>query len=180
MEESLDRGGAEAVIPALTLEAEPQRLLQRQPDSKERGDLRRRLDPAKASTDLTGECARVLHLTPEVIGVFRQAKNLELGGLARAALANKNHVAQVRDQNEPVPAPVAADLLGPSSQPGIVLHCLGLDDTALRSLPFPRAALLDLPGRAQGKLGLTRALACPFQNAEDLGFEYGRLRREGL
>ena len=72
------------------------------------------------------------------------SEGLQLCGLASRIFAKEHEVPCVCDQNEPVLAPVLADLLASHRQPGIIIGRLDLQHPTLRNLTLARFALLDL------------------------------------
>ena len=126
---------------------------------------------AQSGADLTGEGARLVQLVVEVVGVVGQAEGFELGGTARLVFTDQHEVARVRHQNQPVAAPIAADLSGVRGEPSIVIDGLHLDHATLRRLAVARPAFLHLPRRVEAEVGMPGALVDKLADAKHLGFE---------
>ena len=133
---------------------------------------------AETRADLAGEGAGSLHLAPEVVRVRSQSEGLELDGASHPVRAHQDEVPKIRDQHQTVAVPIAAHLIGSRRQPSIVTNALDLDDATLGNLPRPRTALLNLPCRVKGKVGMAGALIRQFLNAEHLGLERAADRAE--
>ena len=71
---------------------------------------------------------------PEFLFRSGEAVRFQLDGLAGRVLADDEEVAIVRDENEPVFSPIAADLLALGGDPSVVRSWLDLDDAAGRVL----------------------------------------------
>ena len=126
---------------------------------------------AEASADISGEGARFLQLTPEVVRTVCQTEGFKLRWTARCILADEYEVAQVRHQHQPVAVPIAADLSALCREPGIVIGGLYLNNTALWGLALARSALLHLSGRVQAEVRMAGTLVGKLTDAEHLRLE---------
>ena len=133
---------------------------------------------AEAHADIPGKGARPLHPAPEFVRVLGRAEDLEPGGAVGIVRAHQVEAPQIRDQHQPVAAPIAPHLIGHSGRPGIVTNALDLDDATLGNLPRPRTAPLNLPRRVQAEVGMAGPLVRQFLNAEHLGLERGSDRAQ--
>ena len=98
----------------------------------------------QGSADIVREGTRRLQSGLEISHGLCYSEGLQLCGLASRIFAKEHEVPCVCDQNEPVLAPVLADLIASHRQPGIIIGRLDLQHPTLRNLTLARFALLDL------------------------------------
>ena len=123
---------------------------------------------AKCGSHLSGGHPGSLQHGPERRVRVGQAERLQVGRVAIRVAAQQNEVARVRDEHQPVPVPVAADLAALGCQQRVVIRRLDLDDSALRGLALARCPSLDLAGSVEAEIGVTRALVCQLRHTDDL------------
>ena len=123
---------------------------------------------AKCSPHLSGGHPGSLQHGPERRVRVGQAERLQVGRVAIRVAAQQNEVACVRDEHQPVPVPVAADLAALGCQQRVVIRRLDLDDSALRGLALARCSSLHLAGSVEAEIGVTRALVCQLRHTDDL------------
>ena len=128
---------------------------------------RHRYSPSAAPTsraDARGLCS----MDSNAASVSDQAERLQFGRVAIRVAAQQHEVPRVRDQHQPVPVPVPADLVALRCQQRVVIRWLDLDDSALRGLALARCPSLDLAGSVEAEIGMTRALVCQLRHTDDL------------
>ena len=98
-------------------------------------------------------------------------KGFERSRLTRGVFPHQHEIARVRDQDETVAIPIAADLGGRCGQPSVVAGGFDFDHAAFRDLAFLGPAFLELLGGIQAEVGMTRPLGREFGHAERFGFQ---------
>ena len=95
---------------------------------------------SQGDAGITSEGSRPPQPRHELLGTYREAEGLQLGGPARLVLPEQHEVPVVAHQNESVPAPVPAHLVAIRGQPGILGDRFHLHHTAFGSAAKPTSA----------------------------------------
>lgn len=99
--------------------------------------------PERAANVFSGLPRRGGH-APERFRVSGEGEGFEFCRAAVRPLPDDEKIADIGDDDEPVRTEIFADLGGVGGEPGVVAGALYLDDAALRHLPRPWLAFLDL------------------------------------
>ena len=126
---------------------------------------------AQTRADRPRERTRMLQPAGECLFALGQPERLQHRLAAARVRADEAELAQVRHQHQAVASPIARHLLAHRRSLDVVVGRLHLDDTALRSLSFARAAPLDLLCGVEPEIGMARALVGELADAEHLGLE---------
>jgi len=99
--------------------------------------------PERAANVFSGLPRRRGHV-PEGSRISGEAEAFEFCRAAVRPLADDEKIANIGGDDKPVRTEILADLGGVGGEPGVVAGALDLDDAALRRLPRPWLAFLDL------------------------------------
>jgi hypothetical protein len=99
--------------------------------------------PERAANMVSGLPRRRGHV-PKGFRISGEAEAFEFCRAAVRPFADDEKIADIGDDDEPVRTEIFADLGGVGGEPSVVTGALDLDDAALRRLPRPWLAFLDL------------------------------------
>ena len=108
----------------------------------------------KARPDLVGKGARRLQLARKRLVAIRQAERFKSCLTAACVRADKGELAKVGYQHQPVPAPIARDLLTHAKRVHFLVGRLDFHNATLGGLTLARPALLHLLRREQAEVGM--------------------------
>ena len=126
----------------------------------------------ETGSELTRKSTGLLESKLELCGGAGEPEGLQFRGHARRVLAEQYEVAGVGDEDEPVFAPIFADLFTGCRQPGVIGDGLDFDHAALRRLALARLAPLNLTRGIETEVRMARALLCKLADAEYFGLEH--------